>query len=331
MPQLMGYGVHIPRQRIALSEINGAWGRPGGRGEKAVTPPDEDPLTLGAKAAQAALEQAGIEGSQLDLVYFAGISTGYSEGAFAAQLAYVLGAEGEVLAGDLGLSTRSVTAALRACMDAVDAGRANYGLIVAGERLIAKPGSSYELSYGVGAGAIVISNEGFAAIEGFTSHTSGFVGRFRREGADHGITDERFVMVHGFLEHTGKAVERLLDILNTTPDAFDHVVLHAPEGRWGARALKALGLPRDRLVSTFAQVGYAGCASLLIDLALAWERAESGQRILAASYGPGGSDAVALQIQGSPPKAGVEDQIEEKELVSYTEYLRYCGLLGGGR
>jgi 3-oxoacyl-[acyl-carrier-protein] synthase-3 len=331
MAKLVGYGICVPCYRVAAAEINGAWGRPGGRGEKAVAPPDEDPLTLGVKAAKAALEQAGIEGSQLDLVYFASISTGYSEGAFAAQLAHHLGAEGDLLAGDLGLSTRSVTAALRACMDAVDAGRARYGLVVAGERLIAKPGSSYELSYGAGAGALLISNEGFAAIEGFTSHTSGFVGRFRREGADHGITDERFVMKHGFLEHTGKAVEGLLNVLDVTPEAFDHIVLHAPEGRWGVRALKVLGLPRERLVSTFAHIGYAGCASLLIDLALAFERAEPGQRILAASYGPGGSDAVALQIHVSPLKAEVEDQLEEKELVSYVEYLRYCGLLGGGR
>lgn len=329
MASIAGYGIHIPRERLALEEVNQAWGRPGGRGEVAVAPPDEDPLTLGVKAAKAALEQAGIDGSQLDLVYFASTSTGYMENAFAAQLAHILGAEGEVLVADFGLSTRSVTAALRACMDAIDAGRARYGLVVAAERLVVKPGSSYELSYGAGAGALLIASDGFASIEGFSSHTSGFVGRSRREGAFHGLVDERFVMKHGFLEHIGKAVERLLNASEITPEEIDRVVLASPELRWAKRALRALGLPGERLISTYAQIGYAGCASPLIDLALAFEGASRDEKVLVVSYGPGGSDALILHIEQSPPRAAVGAQLSERENVSYTDYLRYYGLLRG--
>jgi len=331
MANIHGYGVHIPRYRITQAEINRAWGRPGGRGEKAVAPPDEDAFTLGVKAARRALAQADLKGESLGAIYFASTSTGYAENAFAAQLASICAAEGDVSAVDFTLSSRATAAALQACVNALNAGRIEYGLVVAGEKLSAEPGSSYELSYGAGAGAILIGRTGFVTIEGIASHTSGFVGRFRPEGEAHGLVDERFVMEHGFLAHTREAVSRLLNVMGVTLDEFDAVVLQAPDARWGMRALKKLGLSSERLISTLPQVGYVGCASLLIDLALAFEQAKEGQLLLIVSYGPGGSDALALRISHIPPKAGVEAQIEEKELISYPVYLRYHGLLGGRR
>ncbi len=337
MPQLVGYGVYLPRYRIAVSEIHAAWGRSGGgrggRGEKAVVPPDEDPLTLGVKAARAALAQAGVEGRHLSAVLAASTSTGYAEGALAAPLAYHLGAEGDVFVGDFGLSSRSVTAAMRAAMDALASGQGKhaFALAVAAERLIAEPGSSYELSYSGGAGALLLASQGgFAEVVGFASHTSGFVGRSRREGRSHGLVDERFMMQQ-FLAHVQGSVERLLKAIEIPPEEFAHVVVQAPEGRWAVRALKKLGLPAEKLVSTFPQLGYAGCASLLIDLARALDQAAPGELLLVVSYGPGGSDALALRVTKSPPKADVEAQLQRKELVSYPVYLRYQGLLGEER
>lgn len=334
MAQLLGYGIYVPRYRVALSQIDAAWGRPEGRGEKAVVPPDEDVLTLSVKAATSALRQANVEGERLEAIYTASTSADYMEGALAAQVAHHLGAVGNVVVGDFGLSTRSVTTAIRACSDALAAGFAEYGLVVAGEKLVAEPGSSYERSYSGGAGALLFSfsqeQEGFAEVVGFASQTSGFVGRSRREGHSHGLVDERFVMQQ-FLAHTQQAVECLLKATGVALEEFAHVVVQAPEGRWAARAMKKLGMPTEKLVSTFPQLGYAGCASLLIDLAQALEKAAPDEWILVVSYGPGGSDALALQVIQPPPKANVEAQIQRKELVSYPVYLRYQGLLGGER
>jgi hydroxymethylglutaryl-CoA synthase len=330
MPQLVGYGVYLPRYRIALSEIQAAWGRSGGRGEKTVVPPDEDPLTLGVKAAQAALAQAGVDGQHLNAVLAASTSTGYVEGALAASLAYHLGSEGDVFVADFGLSARAITAAIRAGLAALSEPE-GYAVVVAAEDLTAEPGSSYELSCSGGAGALLFSHRGgFAEVVGFASHTSGFVGRFRREGRFHGPVDDRFVMQQ-FLAHTRQAVERLRRATDIPLEEVAHVVLQAPEGRWASRAMKQLGLPADKLISTFPQVGYAGCASLLIDLAWALERSGPGDLVLAVSFGPGGSDALALRVIRTPPAAGVAAQLETKELVRYPTYLRYHGLLGGER
>lgn len=332
MASIAGFGVYLPRYRIKAEEIQRAWGRSGGRGEKGVAARDEDVLTMGARAAQTTLAQANLDGPQLGAIYFASVSSGYAENALAAQLAHFLRASPNVSVADIGLSTRSVTSALEACADAIMSGRIKCGLVVGSDRLIAKPGSDYELSYGAGAGAVVLGQEGFARIESFASYTSGFVGRSRAEGGFHGPVDERFVMKHGFMEHTRQAAQQLVRVTDITFEQLDLAVLQAPDSRWAMRTLATLGLDGKKLVSTFAHIGYAGCASFLIDLAWALERAHEGQRILAISYGPGGSDALALCVEKAIGNANgplsVEGQLAHKEYLSYTRYLLYVGLRG---
>lgn len=334
MTEIIGYGVYIPYYRIKLEEINKAWNRPGGRGEKTVLSPDEDVVTMGLKAAQEALTYASISGKQLGALYACSVSSGYFENTVAGQIAYALGAEGNVTPSDYALSTRSVTTALQAAVDAIAAGRILYALIVASDKLIAKPGSELELTNAAGAGAVVMGKEaGLARIEKIASQSSGFVGRFRVEGGFPTLDDERFVMKHGFLEHVSKAAEALAEAISMAPKDYDRVVLQAPDLRWNSRALAKLGLAPEKLVSTASQIGYAGCASFLIDLAAAFDQAKAGEKLLAISYGPGGSDAVALSVQNPPQKhaKSVIEQIAQKDYVNYATYLRYNKLLRGGR
>jgi 3-hydroxy-3-methylglutaryl CoA synthase len=321
---IIGYGIYVPRQRLPQSEINVAWNRPGGKGTKAVAARDEDVVTMGVKAAKQALVSADLTVDKLGVIYAASVSSGYMENTVAAQTAYALGAEGDLSVADFGLSTRSITAALRSCIDAIASGRIEYGLIVGSEKLIAQPGSSYELSRAAGAGAVILGREGgLAAIERSASYTSGFVGRFRPEGKFHGVVDDRFVMQHGYLEHVCGAVERLT---KGKQNDWNHVVLHAPEASWAGRALKRLKLDPQKLVSSFAEIGYAGCGSFLIDLALALERAKPSEKILAISYGPGGSDAIELRALRAEENSTIQAQLANGVKISYPTYLRYCGL-----
>jgi hydroxymethylglutaryl-CoA synthase len=332
MAAIVGYGAYIPRYRIKAEEINHAWGRSGGRGEKAVAAPDEDVLTMGVRAAQEALRRADLKSEELGVVYFASVSSGYAENTLAAQLGSLLGAGQDITVADFGLSTRSVTSALQACADAIEVGRVNWGLVVASDCLKAKPGSDYELSYAAGAGALVMSKEGWAHLEGLAACSSGFVGRSRLEGQFHGAVDERFVMQQGFLEHVGQASAQLAKAMKIPLEQFDHIVLQAPELRWATRAVANLKMDAKRLASLASQIGYAGCAAFLMDLAYALEKSNPGQRILAISYGPGGSDAWALRVDTPAKTIGamrVEQQLQRKEYVNYPAYLRYNRLLGG--
>lgn len=332
MAGIIGYGVYIPYYRIKLEEINKAWNRSGGRGEKTVPSPDDDVITMGLKAAQEALNHADISGKQLGAVYACSVSSGYFENTVAGQSAYALGAEGNVTIADYALSTRSVTIALQAAVDAIASGRIAYALIVAADKLVAKPGSDLELLNAAGAGALVLGKaDGVVRIEKIASHSSGFVGRFRAEGEFPILDDERFVIKHGFLEHVSKAAENLSKAMPMLPKDFDRAVLQAPDPRWSSRALSKLGLAPEKLISTSSQIGYAGCASLVIDLSAAFDQAKEGEKILAVSYGPGGSDAVALNVQSESKKPikTVAEQIAQKDYVNYATYLRYNKLLGG--
>lgn len=332
MIYLHGYGTAIPYYRIKIEEINRAWNRSGGRGEKAVPAPDEDVVTLCVKAARRALAHSETEARNIGAIYACSVSTGYGEHTVAGSIALALGIEGSVSLCDIGLSMRSVTTAIQACHDAIAAGRIEYGLVVSGDILRARPGSDRELSTGAGAGAVIFgASDGIAQLDGIASHSDGFLGRYRPEGGFAEMDDERFVFQKGFAEHTARAARRLMERLGIAPGEFAHIIIGAPEPRWAGRVVSQLGIASERLFSVGSQIGSAGCAGVLIELAgVLEERAKPGEKILAISWGPGGSDALALTVQKTVKAVPtVTEQLAQKEYMSYTTYLRSVKLLGG--
>jgi len=331
MADIHGYGTAVPYYRIKIEEINRAWNRSGGRGEKAVPAPDEDVVTLCVKAARRALAHSETEARNIGVIYACSVSTGYGEHTVAGSIALALGIEGSVTLCDVGLSMRSVTSAIQACNDAITAGRIEYGLVVSGDILRARPGSDGELSSGAGAGAVILgASDGIAQIDGIVSHSDGFIGQYRPEGGFAEMDDERFVFQKGFAEHVTRAARRLMETSGIALEEFAHVVIGAPEPRWAGRVVSQLGVAPEKLFSVGSQIGLAGCAGVLIDVAATLEeRAQPGEKILAISWGPGGSDALAFTVRkASPSRPTVAEQLAEKEYVSYTTYLRYLKLLG---
>ena len=61
MTGITAYGAYLPRYRLSGRMINEAWGRPGGRGEKAVGYFDEDSLTTGLSAVYNCLSGDALE------------------------------------------------------------------------------------------------------------------------------------------------------------------------------------------------------------------------------------------------------------------------------
>ncbi len=331
MADIHGYGTAVPYYRIKLEELNRAWNRSGGRGEKAVPAPDEDVVTLCVKAARRALAHSETKARDIGAIYACSVSTGYSEHSLAGSISLALGIDGPATLLDLGLSTRSVTAALQACSDALAAQRIEYGLVVSGDILRARPGSDGELSNGAGAGAVILgARDGIAQIDGIASHSHGFIGRYRPEGGFAEMDDERFVFQKGFSEHTARAARQLMETSGIALGEFAHIIIGAPEPRWAGRVVSQLGVAPEKLFSLGSQIGSAGCAGVLIDLAgVLEERAQPGEKILAISWGPGGSDALAFTVRkASPSRPTVAEQLAEKEYISYTTYLRYLKLLG---
>src|SRR5205085_2470645 len=122
---LAGYGVYIPRYRIAASEIGRVWA--GGQGglpveAKSVPGPDEDTITMAIEAARNALARAELNAAQLSAVWVGSESHPYAVKPSGTVVAEALGATPWVSAGDWEFACKAGSEALTAGMGMVGSG-----------------------------------------------------------------------------------------------------------------------------------------------------------------------------------------------------------------
>jgi len=320
MTGIRGYGAYVPLYRVERADIAQQHGGYAGGGETAVPAHDENVVTLGVQAAKNALANAGADGEAVDAVFTATTSDPFDERGVAAHVGYAVGAGSDVRTGDFQGSARAATDAVLAARDAV-ANDCETALVVAADVLRADPDSGELQTAGAGAGALVLGNGGVGTIEATASHTTGYVGRFKRD--DSPVTGDGRFNRKNYLEAVTGAVDSLEDA-----DA-DHGVFPEHDGGWGERAAGAVDLDAD-LHSTFDAVGYAGAGGVLLDLAAALDEASADERVLLASYGPGGSDAIAVDVsEDTTPEMTVQKYLDSKEYVTYAKHLSFREQLGG--
>ena len=319
MVNVRGCGSYLPLYRIERETIADQHGGYARGGEVSVPAHDEGVVSLGVGAAKNALDHAGIDGADLDAVYAASTSDPFDERGIAPHVASAVGAEGDVAVADFQGSARAATSAVLSAVDAIEAGRAEDVLVVAADVRQADAGTSAEQTAGAGAAALVLGADGdVASIDGSGTNTTGFVGRFQRAGGSPVPGDGRFNR-----ERYVEAVTGALAGLGGLDDRADHAALAAPDGRWGGRALSAADLDAEQH-STFDAVGDAGAASVLLDAVVALENAAAGEGVLVASFGPGGSDALALtRGDADEPAMTTQDYVDSKEYVTYAKHRAY--------
>lgn len=326
---LSGLGFYVPAHRVPVREIGQAWGA-GGRGEKAVCGPDEDVVTMGAAAAEAALVAANRRPEEVDMLYFCTTSSPYVEQTCAALVAEVLGLRSEAVLQDFGGSTRCGTGGLIACVQGLRAGAGKVGLVVVADNRPAAPGSALERTLGAGAAALVVEAERPAVvIEGWACYGRFFPDRWRATGEAfvRGDYDPRFVRRHGYTEHLARAVETLAERVGVGAGDFRRYFFPLADDRLPGEAAGRLGIPRERVATdTFPRFGDLGSASALLQLAFG--AGEPGDRVVVAGYGSGLADALALRfVRALPVRPAPEGVDEGARRLSYAEYLRVQGLL----
>ncbi|MFC6838494.1 hypothetical protein [Halomarina ordinaria] len=318
MVVVAGCGGYVPLYRIERDTIAAQFGE-SGRGESAVPARDENHVTLACEAAETALARAALAGDDLDAVLAASVTDPFAEHGIAAHVAYRLGATGDVRTGDFRATPRAATDALFAARDAVEATESTV-LVVASDVLPAESGDDDEQYAGAGAGAVVLAPDAdapAASLTGWGQETTGFVERHREHGERARSGDARFERRHGVAPATEAAVERALD----GGEAPARAVASAPDARLARTALRSVDAER---VSTFDDVGSAGVASFFLDLAHLLETTDAGTPALAACYGAGGADAVALEVgSGSTEGPTVSALLDAKEYVTYAKHLEY--------
>jgi len=333
MVGIVGAGIHVPFWRIELAEIAKAWGGDMLPGEISVAGPDEDLFTMALMAARDALDNCGVESPEIGIVAVCTVS--HSKFPLAARLAYALGTKSNARVWDLGLSTRSTTQGLLACLDALHSDSTRYGVVVGVDNPLLEPGSSDEMSCGAAAGAVVLgpANTAFS-VKGSTSYSTAFTERWKIPGKkfQRQTAFPRFARDMGYVHHVCSAVFSLLDDLSITVDGLKLVVLQ--ESSSADRAAKTLRIPQEKLLRGESAMffGDTGCAALLFSLIEGSRRVKAGDMLVLASYGVGGSDAICLAAERPENFDTAYHKLtqfrDHKSLIDYPSFLRYKRIIG---
>jgi uncharacterized OB-fold protein len=146
--------------------------------------------------------------------------------------------------------------------------------------------------------------------------------------------EERFIIEHGYIENTYKAISGLMKRQNLSINDITKAIIYAPNVRAHQQIAKKLGLdPKTQLQDLLiSNMGICGSAHALLMLVSALEEAKAGDRLLVASYGDG-CDAVLVQVTSNienlkGERRGISGFLSSRQpLPSYEKYLSYRGLL----
>jgi hydroxymethylglutaryl-CoA synthase len=333
MPGITSYGAYVPLFRLSRAEIARAWGGRAAPGERSVASYDEDSLTMAVAAARDCLK--GVDPATVGGVYFASTTAPYLEKQSAATIASVLELPPDTVTADFGGSLRCGTNALKAALDAVNAGSAESVLVCAADMRLGYPAGPGEMNFGDGAVALLVGKgDALAAVKHFDSSYWEIQDTWRSDQDTFVRTaEDRFSMDEGYADVMVHSVAAALEKYELAAADVAHFAFNAPNVRQVKGVARKLGFDEQTQVDDVlhASVGDTGCAASLLSLVAALEQSTGGETILLACYGNGCDTAVLEatdRVASVPPCRGVRGHIESRrELRNYEQYLRWRQLL----
>ncbi|MFT4026893.1 MAG: beta-ketoacyl-ACP synthase III [Novosphingobium sp.] len=307
---LRGTGAALPKKSMPNEELaklvdtSDEWivARTGIR-NRYVAAPDETTSSLATDAARNALEAAGIDARDIDLIVLATATPDQTFPATATIVQHNLGCNGGA-AFDVAAVCSGFLYALGVADSMLRSGMANRALVIGSEtfsRILDWEDRATCVLFGDGAGAIVLEAQetdaetgaGILAnklhadgahnqllyVDGGPS-TTGTVGKLRMTGSEvfkHAVTNLTNVLKE-VLEDTGVAAEEI-----------DWVVPHQANIRILQSTAKKLGLPADKVVVTIERHANTSAASvpLALDAAVRDGRIKPGQLVMLEAMGGG--------------------------------------------
>ena len=288
---ITGLGVHVPERVLTNTELStlvdtsDEWimARTGIR-ERRIAAADEALTDIARPAAIAALEDASVEASDIDLLVCATVTPDMMFPTSSALLADELGAP-EAAAYDLLAGCTGFVYAIAQAYSMVAAGLSERALVVGGDvlsKILDWTDRSTLVLFGDGAGAVVLEHVEQGGFLGFELGADG-------GGGEHlwlpGSGSRSFDGATSFVKMNGREVfkfatrvmiysaERLLETCGRTVEDVDVYVPHQANVRIIDYATKKLGFPKEKVVVNVDRYGNTSSGS--IPLALA-DAAESG-------------------------------------------------------
>lgn len=273
---ILGLGTALPERAVANAEIAARLGvtdqwiqRRTGIGERRYAAPGQRVTDLACAAGIAALEDAGLDASEIDMVLVATLASDEITPAAAPLVAHELGI-GNVAAIDIGAACAGSLAALAHATAWIEAGHARNVLVIGAEvltRFVDFDDPRTAPLFADGAGALVVSADAAGEIGPFVLGSDGAAAGAIRATRERGVIEmqghETFLMAVEKLSHSTREVLALTELTLEDVDLF---VYHQANSRILAAVAERLSLPRERVFDCIAGLGNTSAASVPIAL-----------------------------------------------------------------
>jgi 3-oxoacyl-[acyl-carrier-protein] synthase-3 len=274
--------------------------------ERRVAAPDEALSDLARPAAEAALEQAGLQASGVDLIVVATVTPDMLFPSTGAILADQLGAK-DAAAYDLSAGCTGFVYALAQAHGMVASGLADHALVIGGDvlsKIVDWEDRSTCVLFGDGAGAVVLERVPDGGFLGFELGADGSGGPqlyMPAGGSRAPATADTVAQRQHFAKMNGREVfkfatrvlvdsaEKILDECGVPVDDVDVYVPHQANVRIIDHARKKLGIPEERTVVNVDRFGNTSSGSIPLALgdAEADGRLTRGEMVLMTGMGAG--------------------------------------------
>jgi 3-oxoacyl-[acyl-carrier-protein] synthase III len=292
--------------------------------ERRVAAPEEALSDLSLPAAKAALEQAGLDASSIDLLIVATVTPDMAFPSTGAILADQLGAK-DAAAYDLSAGCTGFVYALAQAHGMVASGLADHALVVGGDvlsKIVDWEDRSTCVLFGDGAGAVVLERVDEGGFLGFELGADGSGGPQLYIPAGGSRTPASAESVAGrqhYAKMNGREVfkfatrvlvdsaEKVLDECGVSVEEVDVYVPHQANVRIIDHARRKLGIPEERTVVNVDRFGNTSSGSIPLALgdAEADGRLVAGEMVLMTGMGAGLTWGSALIEWTANGKGGV--------------------------
>jgi 3-oxoacyl-[acyl-carrier-protein] synthase-3 len=310
---ITGIGANAPERVLTNAELSkmvdtsDEWivARTGIR-ERRVAGEDEALSDMALPAAREALERAGVEPRDLDLIIVATVTPDMAFPATAAIMADELGAH-NAGAYDLSAGCTGWMYGVAQAYGMLAGGIARRALVIGGDvlsKIVDWSDRTTCIVFGDGAGAVVMERVEQGGFRGFELGADGSGGMqlYLPAGGSRAPTTAETVAEHGHFVHmNGREVfkfatrvlvssaQKLLDQLGLTVDDIDLYVPHQANVRIIKHAVERLGIPEEKVVVNVDRYGNTSSGSIPLALADAVRdrRVEKGDIVLMTGMGAG--------------------------------------------
>lgn len=337
---IVGYGAYIPQYRLPGSEIAAVWTNGLGGSpvkEKAVAGPDEDVVTMSIEAARNAVRRARISASLLRAVWVGSESHPYAVKPTSTIVAESIGATPHIQAADWEFACKAGTEAVQASIGLIGSGMGRYALSIGMDTAQGRPGDALEYTAASGGAAFLLgpADEAVAIYQGSYSYVTDTPDFWRRADEPYPSHGDRFTGEPAYFHHVTSAAAKLMEMMGTSANDYQHAVFHQPNVKFPSRAAKMLGFSDAQIsIGLLAnEIGNVYSGSCMVGLTAILDHAQPGDRLLMVSYGSGaGADAFDLIVTDKiiacrdlAPKT--RDYIARRIEINYGTYARYRGKL----